>query len=241
MRPPRNRASVGRRTGKEQVGGELLLMLAWGILLLGGLILLSAWGSLPPTWVVHWNAHGQPDGWAHRTPLGVFGPLLFGAFLVGLMQALKPLLRTQASPWGHAPEASRRLADLGAESLDAVATAMALSSAAIAIILPLVPRPFGLVLGVSILSVALALVRIVQRNQQALQELRDQGVDLKGFSGLAYSNPDDPRLWVPKLSGMGTTINFAHPMGWPVMIALVAMPLAMVGLILFFAVRASTL
>lgn len=212
-------------------------MLAWGILLLGGLVLLALWGALPETWVVHWNVRGQPDGWAHRTPLGVFGPLLFGAFLVGLMKALKPLLRTQTSPWGHGPEASQKLADLGAESLDAVATAMALSSAAIAIILPLVPRPFGLVLGVSFLSIALAIVRIVQRNQQVLQQLREQGVDLKGFSGLAYNNPDDPRLWVPKLSGMGTTINFAHPMAWPVMIALVAMPLAMVGLILFFAAR----
>lgn len=31
--------------------------------------------------------------------------------------------------------------------------------------------------------------------------------------GPIYNNPKDPNLFVPKRLGMGTTVNFAHPMG----------------------------
>ncbi len=220
-------------------GTESIFMVAWGILLLGGLVLLTLWGSLPETWVVHWNARGQPDGWAHRTPLGVFGPLLFGAGLVAFMQVLKPLLRTQQSPWLENPEASRRLGELNSQALDMVAVSMAVTSASLAIILPLVPGQLGLVLGIAFLSVGLAIAGIVRRSQQVLNELRAQGVELKGFTGLAYNNPDDPRLWVPKLSGVGATLNFAHRMAWPVLIALISVPLAIVGLVLLAAMRAT--
>ena len=37
---------------------------------------------------------------------------------------------------------------------------------------------------------------------------------LEGWSGFVYSNPKDPRLWVPKLSGLGATLNFAHVRAW---------------------------
>ena len=47
----------------------------------------------------------------------------------------------------------------------------------------------------------------------------------------SISNPRDSRLWVPKTLGIGWTINFAHRLAWPVMIGLVAAPLAMVLLI----------
>jgi uncharacterized membrane protein len=37
---------------------------------------------------------------------------------------------------------------------------------------------------------------------------------LEGWNGIIYSNPRDPRLWVPKISGYGTTLNFAHRRAW---------------------------
>ncbi len=64
------------------------------------------------------------------------------------------------------------------------------------------------------------------------RRLRESGVAIPdGYHGAFYSNPRDPRLWVPKTLGIGWTINFAHRLAWPVMIALVAAPLAMVLLI----------
>ena len=49
--------------------------------------------------------------------------------------------------------------------------------------------------------------------------------------GVFYSNPRDSRLWVPKLAGIGWTINFAHRLAWPVMIALIGAPVALAILI----------
>jgi uncharacterized membrane protein len=37
---------------------------------------------------------------------------------------------------------------------------------------------------------------------------------LEGWNGIIYNNPRDPRLWVPKISGYGTTLNFAHRRAW---------------------------
>lgn len=32
--------------------------------------------------------------------------------------------------------------------------------------------------------------------------------------GLFYWNPDDQRIWVPKLMGWGWTLNFANPLSY---------------------------
>jgi len=62
-----------------------------------------------------------------------------------------------------------------------------------------------------------------------VRRLRAAGVAIpEGYGGLVYRNPNDSRLWVPKLAGIGRTINFAHRLAWPVMIALVGLPLAIV-------------
>jgi uncharacterized membrane protein len=37
-------------------------------------------------------------------------------------------------------------------------------------------------------------------------------------------------LWVPKPSGMSWTINFVHPLGWPMLVLLLVVPIAAVAL-----------
>ncbi len=32
--------------------------------------------------------------------------------------------------------------------------------------------------------------------------------------GFFYFNPADPRVFVPKATGLGMTLNFAHPISW---------------------------
>jgi uncharacterized membrane protein len=49
---------------------------------------------------------------------------------------------------------------------------------------------------------------------------------VEGYHALYYSNANDPRLWVTKLSGIGLTINFAHRWAWPIMVLLLALPVA---------------
>jgi len=48
--------------------------------------------------------------------------------------------------------------------------------------------------------------------------------------GLFYVNSADPRLLVPKRSGLGWTFNFARPIAWLALAVLLLLPLAMVAL-----------
>jgi uncharacterized membrane protein len=52
------------------------------------------------------------------------------------------------------------------------------------------------------------------------------------WTGLLYRNPSDERLWVPKISGLGYTLNFAKPIAWVILVALL-LPPALVALVVF--------
>lgn len=56
--------------------------------------------------------------------------------------------------------------------------------------------------------------------------------DWKG--GLFYAAPSDPRLLVPKLDGLGWTVNLGQPRGRWLFGLLVGLPLLLVGLLLAF-------
>ena len=38
--------------------------------------------------------------------------------------------------------------------------------------------------------------------------------------GLFYHNPEDPKVWVEKLSGWGWTLNMARPASWAILAAI---------------------
>ncbi len=191
------------------------------VLSVAALVLAALWSQLPEVWPVHWDGRGNVNGWAHRDLPGVFGPLGFGLIvwlvLEGVAASAALFTRPQA---GMEPvqAATRGL-------LRAVATAQALLFGTLAVALPLsagrIPGP-ALIVG-PIAVVVLALWGIGRTFSRALHQVRatlgEQA--LEGYHALYYSNAKDPRLWVPKLAGMGWTVNFAHRWGWPVMLALI--------------------
>lgn len=52
--------------------------------------------------------------------------------------------------------------------------------------------------------------------------------------GLFYYNKHDKHLWVPKLSGIGMTLNMARPMAWFVLFMLGGLPIVIIVLITIF-------
>lgn len=50
--------------------------------------------------------------------------------------------------------------------------------------------------------------------------------------GQFYFNPQDPAVWVEKRFGVGWTVNFAHPVGWGSLLAIVLIPLLLTFLTL---------
>jgi uncharacterized membrane protein len=53
-----------------------------------------------------------------------------------------------------------------------------------------------------------------------------------GTSCCRARSAKDPRLWVPKLSGFGATLNFGHVRAWLILGAILALPLTAVALAL---------
>jgi uncharacterized membrane protein len=187
------------------------------------------WDAIPPRWPIHWDAGGIPNGWSEHTTRGVFGPLVTGAGTLALIELLFSYSRRRA----NRTAAVRPVSVATEHVVRAVSLSIALISAFIAIELPLgPPLPVGVIAAVPILIVVAALAGGAFRILRALSEVREagHGAEVEGYHAFYYANSNDPRLWVPKLSGFGWTVNFAHPWAWPVMVLIVAVPIAIVVL-----------
>lgn len=196
---------------------------AFCLLAAASALLGASWHALPEVWPVHWDAAGRVNGWAHRDVAGVFGPLILGAALVLVIELASRRVGRQAAP---SPEAQR--VQLAARDfMRAIALAMAAVLAFLALDLPLGPRlsPAALV-AVCALPIVCALAFGTIRVSGAARELRRRLPSTEGYRGFYYANAKDSRLWVPRLGGMGLTVNFAHPLAWPVMVLLVGAPVA---------------
>jgi uncharacterized membrane protein len=187
------------------------------------LYLAVRWDAIPDTWISHWGAGGRPNGWSHKSVAGVFGPLFLAAL---------PMLVLEVVNWVVGTRRERPELD---ELIAATQTLIRMLGNSIVLMISLVAvlLPFGGfdlhigaigVLGIFVLVVLIGLRRVVGATADLAKKKR-----LKGYeSGLFYSNPDDERLVVPKLLGIGWTINFAHRWAWPLLIGLLAAPLCIV-------------
>jgi uncharacterized membrane protein len=157
--------------------------------------------------------------------MGVFAPLAIGALVVAFVQAVAVLTTLP------------RAAALGAQRaailsfVSTIALGLSLVFAVLAIDLPLGPRVpssalTGLLLGIMVAAFALGAVRMAA----ALAAARSSGQEaaVEGWHSFYYANAKDQRLWVPKLSGLGWTVNFANPWSWLVMALLLGVPMAWV-------------
>lgn len=106
------------------------LVRALPLLFLGGVaaILALRWRAIPERFPVHWGMGGQPDRWADRSAVAVFGPLVAGTALVVALLWLRRLLPRLAAHQGKGPAELR--AGEGAVLGGAYALAAAFGAAA---------------------------------------------------------------------------------------------------------------
>ena len=197
-----------------------------GALVAAGVLLAVFWGDVPDRWISHWGVHG-PDGWATKTPVSAAIPLGIGLLSWLLFDVLAC---GTARATGGLP---RELTAVVATVVRAVGLAIALVCAALTLALPLLQPRSSLPIAVGVpLVIAVVVGSTMVWAWRETRRLRAAGVTLpEGYTGVFYSNPRDTRLWVPKLAGVGWTINFAHRRAWPVMIALIGAPVALAILI----------
>jgi len=199
-----------------------------GVLAAAGVVLALLWGDVPARWAIHWGLHDRPDGWATKSIGAAVGPLVIG-FLVWLLIELTMIwvARTGAR---RTPALPPEIVHVRATVARAAGLVVAMLTADLALALPLLrPRSSLPILAVAFANIGIVVAATSVWAARETRRLRAAGVAVpEGHHGAFYSNPGDPRLWVPKLAGVGWTINFAHKRAWPALIALVGVPLALV-------------
>jgi uncharacterized membrane protein len=197
-----------------------------GVLLAAAALLLAFWGDVPARWTIHWGVDGRPDGWATKNQGAALAPLVFGFFAWLLIEVTAAWIGRGGQQTPPPPEMRAVQATL----TRAVGLGVAILIAGLTLALPFAqPRSSGPMLIAALAILGLTIGIAGTWASRRVRRLRDSGVVIpEGYGGLIYKNPRDSRLWVPKLAGIGWTINFAHRLAWPVTIAIVALPLVLV-------------
>jgi len=180
------------------------------LLLVPAVALVLFADRFPSPMPVHWDASGRPNGYFPRTPLAMAFPLLlFGGILL-----LLDLIQASGARTG--PPA---MTEAVGRMLAPIRWLLALMA---------LPTAFAPIWGpIPVLVAAVVLVLVV--GIQVVRAPRMAPPGGEGWHGLLYVNPADPRLVVPKRSGLGWTFNFAKPIAWVIFTVLLLGPLAIVG------------
>ncbi|HKM51905.1 MAG TPA: DUF5808 domain-containing protein [Isosphaeraceae bacterium] len=229
-------------------GGWLLQFPPFALLAATAIWLNQHWGQIPEVFPVHWGANGQPNNWATRSFAGVYGPLLTGAVLCGLMAFLAyAMLRWSRfiRVGGAAGEGERRFRLVVVSILVAAEYLLALTFMWTGL-LPLSHQQAGPPGFIPMLAIALAFTVVIvvlmvwvgqggtrlagsaAAASGAVAPVGDRTPDKYWKLGLFYVNRNDPALFVEKRFGIGYTLNFGHPGVWVVLAVLLAVFVAII-------------
>jgi uncharacterized membrane protein len=192
---------------------RLRTWLPYLLLLPPAVAVLSLADRFPERMPIHWGANGVANGFVPRSTLWLVAPLLF---LAGLLLFLDVLVK-MGSRTGPPPvtAAVQRL-------LEPIRWVVALAGLPAAFAPLWGPTPVLVWAGVMVLVVIVQIARSPRLAPGPAEGWK---------GGLVYSNAADPRLIVPKRSGLGWTFNFAKPSAWVLLAVLLAGPLVAVFLI----------
>jgi uncharacterized membrane protein len=182
---------------------------SFGVLLLAAAYLTARWDSIPARWVIHWGLRGEPNGWATKSLMGVYGLLALPVVLIVVNEAM-----TGSRHRGQAALSDPAMRAATIDFVRIVTFGVAAMTGLFAVVLPLGPRlPLAGLLVLALAPVVVAFAVGGARLAATLRSVRaaGRGAKLEGYHALYYANANDRRLWVPKVTGMGWTINFRHP------------------------------
>jgi len=216
-------------------GGWPMQLSPFAILAVTAGYLCLHWSDIPPQFPVHWSMGGQANGWSERTPLGVFGPLIFGAIVLGIVAASSYVSLHFGRP---SPDpTTRSLAADFAREMGVFLLSLEFFLAVIFSFVGLLPlmgnRDPGIV-PILIATVAMLAALIFAMSRLAKHHAHVHaaaGSPLAGAAsdhwkfGVFYANRDDSALFVPKRFGIGYTLNFGHAGAWVIMALTLIVPL----------------
>jgi uncharacterized membrane protein len=215
--------------------------LPFAILAAAGLVLWVCWDSIPGQWWIHWNARGEPDGWLRKTVPAVLSPVVLGVIVVLILEATKTVV-ARSTHRRVCEQLSARAAlgfvEMTRDMLGVIQIAVALIFALAALVFPLMqPEKPWLFIAATLGTVVAAIGIGLRRWMKNARAMKASGLleGVEGWNGVTYNNPRDPRLWVPKITGAGYTLNFARREAWFVLLGIIAVPVLLLILIFNFA------
>jgi uncharacterized membrane protein len=171
------------------------------------------WSEIPARWASHWNASGVADGWATRSVMGVYFPLMNGAVFVLLLCGMLLFMACASGP--EVTQRRRALVPLAA--LAWLITGMFCIIGLIPLV-HLTTSQFISVIATYLVLVAAVTFWLLRRGGLTLNapsvEPYDSTPDARWHAGIFYYNPADAAVIVPKRFGFGWTLNFARTAAW---------------------------
>jgi len=226
------RLSSTNKALKGPIQGSLLLrLLPFVVLVLGGMALILEYDSIPYQWPVHWGIDGRPDRWSTKSPMSIVIPLAAGTLLCGFLEMIVLIMRARPG-WNRriSNDTAAAIKVLAADLIRTLETGIAMVFVYIGVFFPFSSHVSPLWFVVLVLGVvAGAIVTGMIRFWRGMRKLKRGGhKGLEGYNGLIYRNADDPRLWVPKLTSVGYTLNFAHRWAWLILLFFMLIPVCLI-------------
>ncbi|MFK7987670.1 MAG: DUF5808 domain-containing protein [Sandaracinaceae bacterium] len=223
-----------------QVGNVLAVLIPFA---------MFAWlaGQLPASIPVHWDASGAVNGFASPASTATLGATL--VFDLALLWFV--LFGISRERWAMPEEGGEQYMELSVRRRRLLVRMtewiiLAVNAGIGLIWMGLVVGGlpgwgvFGI--GCSVVATVLILAGVgipmfrilpqITKVQDALRSLA--GTEVLGtrpdgwrLGGMVYYAPEDPALFVPKRVGIGQTFNFARPMAWVILVAILVVPLLM--------------
>lgn len=203
----------------------LSVLAPWFVLLLGVALVWESYPGYPLVWPSHFDIHNHADGWTQKSLGGVLLPIGLAAAVCLFLELLAQAARFMNSKT-MSPEWSLRATHMNQEILRGISLALASFFSYVAW---RIPMGQGMTVAPMVVFVLICVLGPIARFAHFAAQLKSAGQMPPGYGRFVYNNPADPRVWVPKLSGMGTTLNFAHPVSWAWMALLLGGPLVMVA------------
>lgn len=216
-------------------GSRILPLLPIAIFSLAAAILFSKWADIPDRWPIHWGASGQPDQWSVKSGVAVFLPLGVGFAVCCFLELVAFIVRATNRMRHELEEGTAAaIGGLITDLVRLLEAAIAIVFAYVSVILPLFSpanpvRIVGIMIGAILAGIAAGMFRI----WYGVRNLKRAGHrGLEGYNGIIYKNENDQRLWVPKMAGLGYTLNFANRWAWPILLLIAGIPILFILFIL---------
>lgn len=194
------------------------------------------WSAIPARFPVHIDAKGIANGWSDHTFMGVFGIVLLGLVICGMLNAMMLIGR-------HVRRLPQTAVRIRAYNWITVEVMMSIAlQIGILAQLPL----YGVVMvnnevlltGIliiiavlaSLIPIVIMLVMLRRAPAEPISGGGDRTPDRCWKWGLFYFNPDDPAVFVERRFGVGYALNMARPLAIMVIVAIIAFVAASIWL-----------